>query len=266
MKLLSSASANSKTRKTSESQPDYRIVTLSLSPDRTAEGHPTNCPNSVPSCVDACVGNVNVGLAGIWKSIMEARVRKTVFMRTDRKAFLKQLIDELKMEQDRACAEGTVLAVRLNCFSDLPWELPSFGSIPEKFPDASFWDYTKVYKRVGNAGANYHLTASWTEIAAHQDACAEVIECGHNVAVVFGQHGRFTGWSAYNQELPKTFVIGGHRRIVFDGDMNDMRFLDWQASQNGARLGRVCGLRLKSGNGAMRDRALSSGFAVQVVR
>ena len=262
MKLLSSASANSKTRKTQDGQPDYRIVTLSLSPDKSAEGYPTNCPNSVPSCVDACVGNVNVGLAGIWKSIMDARKRKTAFMRDDRKAFLAQLIDELKREQERADIEGTVLAARLNCFSDLPWELPSFGSMPEKFPDASFWDYTKVYKRVGNAGPNYHLTASWTEKPEHQDDCAGVIEAGHNVAVVFGQHGKLTGWRAYGQELPRTFVIGGHRRIVFDGDTNDMRFLDWRASENGARLGRVCGLRLKSGNGAMRERALESGFAV----
>ena len=268
MRLLSSARSNSKTRKAQSGRPEYRLVSLMLSPDRTAPGLPTNCPNSVPSCVDACVGNVNVGMAQIWESIMRSRIAKTEFMRRDRAAFLKQLADELHREQDIAEHQGAILAVRLNCFSDLPWEMPGFGSIPEKLPEAQFYDYTKVYSRVGNTPDNYHLTASWTEVTSHQDQCCDAIERGHNVAVIFGSPGAgYSGSRAYNQSLPSTFAIGGRRRIVFDGDAQDMRFLDWQAGVgNGARIGRVCGLRLKAGNNAMRERAIGSGLAVEVAR
>ena len=207
-----------------------------------------------------------MGLSSIFKSIALARQAKTAFLRTDREGFLKQLVQEIQKELEAAEQEGTNLAVRLNCFSDLPWEMPAFGSIPDKFPHASFYDYTKVYSRIGNTSPNYHLTASWTELERHQDACADVIERGHNVAVIFGAQGTgYTGPRAYSQQLPKTFAIAGKRRIVFDGDSQDMRFLDWQAGVgNGARIGRVCGLRLKSANNLMRQRALNSGFAVSV--
>ena len=268
MRLLSSASANSKTRKSQDGRPEYRLVSLMLSPDKSAVGYPTNCPNSVPSCVDACVGGEHVGLGSIFRSIAEARQQKTAFLRTDRAAFLRQLKSEIQREQDIADKDGTTLAVRLNCFSDLPWEMPSFGSIPQQFPHASFYDYTKVYSRVGNTAPNYHLTASWTELPKHQEDCEGLIERGHNVAVIFGAPGAgYTGPRAYNQPLPKTFAIGGKRRIVFDGDSQDMRFLDWQAGKdNGAKIGRVCGLRLKSANNAMHQRAIANGFAVSVER
>jgi hypothetical protein len=266
MKLLSPASANSKTRKTSEGQPDYRIVTLALSPDKSAAGYPSNCPASTASCVDACVGGVHVGMSQVFKSIQESRARKTAFMRDDRSAFVKQLIEELHREQERAHLEGTVLAVRLNCYSDLPFFLPSFGAIPDRFPQSRFWDYSKMKSYLFDSPDNYHFTFSRTE---HNEAdCAEVIERGHNVAVIFGEHGAGrTGWRAYGQELPRTFVVGGHRRLVFDGDTNDLRFLDERAGKgNSMRLGLVCGLRLKSGSNVMRDRALASGFAVNVTR
>jgi hypothetical protein len=266
MKLLSTAAANTKTAKSQDNRPDYTIVTLSLSPDKTAPGLPTNCPNSSPSCVDACVGNVNVGMAAVFKAIMEARIRKTVFLREDRAAFLRQLTGELEHERDKAYQNGTQLAVRLNCFSDLPWEMASFGGIPQAFPDVDFWDYSKCFARIGNTPDNYSLTASWTERPRDQEACAELLHSGTaNVAIVFGEHAGKTGRHAYSQRIPRTWNVAGRDFLTYDGDTNDMRHLDWQPRKApNAKFGRICGLRLKAGNNAMRERALASGFAVKV--
>ncbi len=264
MRLLSTASSNTKTAKSEANRPDYTIVTLSLSPDRAAPGLPTNCPNSTPSCVDACVGNVNVGMAAVFGMIMQARIQKTQYLRSNRKGFLRQLTDELERERDRAYQHGTTLAVRLNCFSDLPWEMPSFGAIPERFPDCQFYDYTKVYSRIYSVPENYSLTASWTERTRDQDACAELLHNGSsNVAIVFGeQHGKTGRW-AYGQVIPRTWEVAGRSFQCFDGDNQDMRFLDWNPrTAINAKYGRICGLRLKAGNNAMRERALASGFAV----
>ena len=264
MKLLSTAASNVKTAKSQDNRPDYTIVTLSLSPDRAAPGLPTNCPNSTPSCVDACVGNVNVGMASVFKAIMEARIRKTVFLREDRKAFLRQLTGELEHERDKTYQNGTTLAVRLNCFSDLPWEMPSFGGIPQAFPDVNFWDYSKVFSRIGNTPDNYSLTASWTERPKDQDACADLLHNGlANVAIVFGEHAGKTGRHAYSQRIPRTWEVAGREFIVYSGDSQDMRHLDWNPRKApNAKYGRICGLVLKAGNNAMRLRALESGFAV----
>jgi len=266
MKLLSTAAANTKTAKSELNRPDYTIVTLSLSPATAAPGLPTNCPNSTPSCFDACVGNVNVGMAAVWSSIMEARIRKTVFLREDRKAFLRQLTGELEHERDKAYTNGTTLAVRLNCFSDLPWEMDSFGGIPQLFPDCEFYDYTKLYARTGSVPDHYSLTASWTERTKDQEHCAEILHSGSgNVAIVFGEQDGKTSRHAYSQRIPRTWEIAGREFLTYDGDTQDMRFLDWNPRKvANAKYGRICGLRLKDGNNAMCERALESGFAVIV--
>lgn len=262
MRLLSSASANTKTRKAQDGRPDYRLVSLALSPDKAAPGLPTNCPHSTPSCVAACVANV--GLASIWKSIMAARIAKTQFMRLDRAGFIKQLLEELKREKEASEREGTELAVRLNCFSDLPWFTKPFGAINEQV-DAHYYDYSKCPSYFcDTVGSNYHITFSRTE--TNEDDCAELVERGCNIAVVFGHHGTgYTGPRAYNQTIPKSYVIGGKRRVTYDADQNDMRFLDFRAGVgNNARVGRVAALRLKASNNVEHQKALSSGFAVTV--
>lgn len=259
MRLLSSSSANTKTRKSE--RPDYRIVSLALSPDRSAPGFQSNCPASSKSCVESCVANV--GLASIWKSISLARQNKTAFMRLDRVGFLKQLYEELAREQERADEESAILAARLNCYSDLCWFAGTL-KIVDKFPRAIFWDYTKMKSYCFDAPSNYSFTFSRTEL--NEDSCIEVIERGTNVAVVFGEPGvGFTGPRAYAQRIPRTYAIGGKPRLTYDADQSDLRFLDWHAGQgNQARIGRVAALRLKASNNDAHQASLASGFAVTV--
>lgn len=263
MRLLSSSSANTKTRKSE--RPDYRIVSLALSHAATAPGFPSNCPKSTKSCENSCVGGV--GLASVWKSISEARQKKTAFLRQDRSGFLKQLYEELAREQERADEEGATLCARLNCYSDLPWFMPSFGSIPDKFPRMVLWDYSKVKSYCFDAPRNYIFTFSRTEL--NEDDCIEVIEHGTNVAVVFGEPGAgFTGPRAYSQRIPRTYRFAdGKQRLTYDADSTDLRFLDFKAGQgNQARYGRIAALRLKASNNDAHQASLASGFAVTVER
>lgn len=262
MRLLSPASANTKTRKSAEKAQEYRVVSLMLSPSDSAGGK-TNCPNATSSCIAACVGGPTVGLAQVFAHINEARKEKTRFLQSDRAGFLKQLMEELTTEQRLADRDGTTLAVRLNTFSDIPWEHKHYGEMPQNFPNAVFYDYSKVYSRVLTSPSNYTLCASWTEEPSDQTSCRNLLEAGHNVAVVFAEEGNFAGNGALRQKLPTRWELGGHRYEVYDGDDTDLRFLDPGATRAG--YGRICGLRLKAGNNEARRKAMDSGFC-QIVK
>ena len=259
MRLLSPASANTKTRKSQDKAQEYRVVGLALSPADSAGGK-SNCPNASKSCISACVGSDNVGLSAVFKSIGLARQAKTKWLQQDRAGFLKQLIGELQTEQRLADRDGTTLAVRLNTFSD-----QNFFSVIKEFPEAVFYDYTKVYARVIDPlkPSNYTLCASWTEEQADQTSCLNLLDAGHNVAVVFAEEGNFAGNGALKQKLPARWELGGHRYEVYDGDDTDLRFLDPGATRAG--YGRICGLRLKAGNNEARRKAMDSGFC-QIVK
>ena len=277
MKLLSTAAANTKTAKSELNRPDYTLLSLALSPANSAPGLPSNCPNASPGCISACVSHV--GLSNVFKSILEARIRKTVFFRENRSAFMTQLAGEISHERDRAYANGKILAIRPNCFSDIIWEripvpgtvstaTPHGRSLMDLFPDCQWYDYTKLTFRMhdNSLPENYSLTASWSEIPKHKDACAEILHSGlGNVAIVFGENGGMTGSHAYSQRIPRIWNVAGKDFRVFDADPQDMRFLDWNPrTSKGAKFGRIAGLRLKSSNSIERMKALASGFAVTI--
>jgi hypothetical protein len=254
MKLLSPASANTKTRKSQDKAREFRIVSLMLSPHDSAGGK-SNCPNA-HDCAAACVGNDLTGLALVFKKIGEARRDKTKWLHSDRPAFMKQLITELEEEQRFAEREGTTLVARLNCFSDLNW-----FSVIRRFPNMIAYDYSKVYNRLldPEKPENYFITASWSERKEDQRRCLELLLRGENCAVAFAESGSFTGNRALFQRIPKTWTIGGHSFKTLDGDDSDLRHLDRRAKPG--QPGYIVALRLKAGTTAGRNAALQSGFA-----
>jgi hypothetical protein len=242
----------------------YLCASLSLAP-HTLAGGATVCPQSSPACRAACVGGPSVGLASIWPTIMQARVRKTQMLRQDRAGFLALLKMELRRAQEIAESSGRQLVVRLNTFSDLAWESSAFGEIPQQFQGVTFYDYTKRAERVTSAPENYHLTFSLSELPSSEAKAAALLRAGHSVAVVFGDtRSSYTGPRAIMQDLPKRWTIGGETWSVYDGDATDFRFLDVVRTKSGR--GRICGLRLKAASAAAHTAGLESGFALRFER
>jgi len=255
MKLLSPASANTKTRKSAEKALEYRIVSLMLAPADSAGGK-TVCSHSTSACEKLCVGGDGIGLAQVFQRIGQSRREKTTWYNTDRTAFLKQLESELETEQRLADRDGTILCGRLNCFSDLNW-----FSLIRRFPDAVFYDYTKNIARITSPEKpeNYWLTGSWTEHKANQRECIDLLRRGENIAIAFADlAGHFVGNRALNQRIPKTWTLGGTSFHCLDGDDSDLRMLDRRAKRG--QHGFIVALRLKSGTSEQRRESIESGF------
>jgi hypothetical protein len=260
MKLLSPASSNTKLRKSQGA--GYRLVSLSLAP-ADSSGTGNVCPQASAGCRAICVGE-HTGLATIFKSIMEARTRRTDFWHASPEAFIRQLKDELRHEQHIAERHGEYLIARLNTFSDIVWEASRYH-VPQDFPEVTFYDFTKLHSRLGKQPQNYTLCASWSEEPKHQAACIEILEHGKGtVAVPFANVGKYVSRLAYQQRLPRMHRLPGATRAysVLDGDANDIRAFDRILTPAG--FGRIVGLRLKSANNHDRDVALKSGF-VEIV-
>lgn len=262
MRLLTPASYQTKLRKSENNQTEYAVYSLSLSPADYAGTGKSNCPGSTAACESACVGGDGIGMAVIWKSVMDARVRKTRYLQNDRQGFLEQLIAEITLARLKEESEGRVLAVRLNAFSDIPWEHKAYGEIPQRHPDVRFYDYTAIMSR--RPLPNYALSYSWK--GTNAAACIDLLNAGYNVSVCFAERGSYAGNGALRQRLPKRYRLpgSGHAFEVFDGDSSDLRMLD--PGPTGSGYGRICGLRLKAGSTEQRNLAIDdpSGF-VQVI-
>lgn len=255
MRLLSPASANTKTRKSQDKAQEYRIVALALSP-ATSDGHgKTNCPNSSIGCENICVGSDNVGLSAVFKSISLARQAKSLWLKSDPVGFYRQLCDEIETEQRFSDRDGTTLVIRPNTFTDLNW-----FKLFRDFPRVIGYDYSKVFSRVNdpNRPENYTIVPSWTERPKDQRDCLNLLAQGFNCAVCFAEIGPFAGYRALMQRLPETWSLNGMRVKVIDGDDTDLRFLD-ERSKPG-QTGFAVGLRLKSANNLVRQKAIDSGF------
>jgi hypothetical protein len=196
------------------------------------------CSWASRGCSMACL---NTSGHGAFSTVQAARIAKTKLLKENFDLFSKQLIKEIQAAIKKAKKNGMRLAIRLNLTSDIPWELLDVQdgkTIFELFPDVTWYDYTKGYKRMmdfldGKMPKNYSLTFSRSE--SNERHVHAIRARGGNVAVVF------------RRSLPESW----HGTPVVNGDKNDLRFLD-------AR-GVVVGL-VEKGKAKKDD----SGFVVQV--
>ena len=179
----------------------------------------TLCPTATRGCLASCLAHSS----GFMKEqrAADARDRRTALFIEDRQAFIQMLRMELYEHRYNAETQGMTPAIRLNGASDVRWEI-EHPELFEEFGDIQFYDYTKLYQRMGyfllptgypapeerQWPENYHLTFSLSERNAHH--AEQVLEWGGNVAAVFAG------------DLPKTWL----GRPVIDGDKHDARFLD----------------------------------------
>ncbi len=249
--LLAKGDDNTKTRKNG---PEVVSAGLPLAAHKSA-GRGNLCTHASGSCPETCVGEQ--GMASVWKSIKEARIRKTNWYYDDRASFLEQMREDVSRFLRKADKLGKRLAIRPNMFSDVYWER---HGIIQEFPEVQWYDYTKHPGRISAKNLllpNYHVTFSRSE-----DNHADVIRALNsncNVSVVFADRGRpYVANRSHLQRLPKTW----HGFKVVNGDVSDLRYED----PVGRRRGHVIGLRLKAHSYEMRAKAIASGFAVPTGR
>jgi len=184
----------------------YWILRLNLAP-YTISGYNV-CPSASKGCAESCLHTAGNPVFQKQKDL--GRINRTRYYMQDRVEFLKQLIREIRNHEIYCSKNGFKPVVRLNTTSDIPWEI---HGIFDMFPSITFYDYTKIKKRVikylnNMYPKNYHLTFSMHE--TNYDDCMEVLNKGGNVAMVF------------RKDLPETYK--GFK--VVNGDESDLRFLD----------------------------------------
>tara|TARA_R100000664_G_scaffold33979_2_gene53117 strand:- start:567 stop:1397 length:831 start_codon:yes stop_codon:yes gene_type:complete len=161
------------------------------------------CTNASKGCIDACLFTSGRGRFG---SVKYARINKTDYYLKDKKMFMYQLEREIQKYVDRHAKDNSKFAIRLNGTSDI-----SFNSVMRKFPNVTFYDYTKNLNRAKNNNVpNYDLTFSRSE--SNEDQVLEALSLGIRTAIVV------------SEDLYKTLTFDG--KVLIDGDKNDLRFLD----------------------------------------
>lgn len=231
-KLLSSLNSNSKLEKSNKVQDKYLNVNMYMHPSSTKI-----CPyQDIAKCKEPCLNTA--GLGGVYKSIQDARKRKTDLFLNDRDTFMEYIIEDITKFVNYCDKKGKLPAVRLNGTSDIQWETIKVNgkTLFELFPTVQFYDYTKIPTRKTKHIPNYHLTWSYSE--ANQKYADRFSDVEHNKAVVFN-----------TKTLPSFFK--GLK--VIDGDTHDMRFLDEDNV--------VVGLRAKG-----KAKTDTSGFVIQAVQ
>jgi hypothetical protein len=226
---LLSVGTNAKTVKGDGDETGYLTAILYMAPHK-GNTHGVNlCPKATVGCAAACL---NTAGRGAFSNVQKARIRKADWFISDRPAFLKQLHHELIMFSSYARRKNLKPVVRLNGTTDILWEKHLDMT---KYPEIQFYDYTKWAPiQRANLPFNYHLTYSRAENWASHILQLRVNN-GANVAVVF-------------DKVPEEY----EGFPVFNGDDNDLRFLDPK--------GHVIGLSAKGK--AKKD---TSGFVVRSV-
>jgi hypothetical protein len=225
-KLLSTGNSNLKQAKLAK-EFGYLVFNLSLAHASTSGFNV--CPFSTKACEKFCVGeNGNAR----FPTVPKARILKTRFLKLARPQFLDLLIGDIYRADNEARCKNLKPVIRLNTFSDIMWE--RYLNLGD-WPNIRFYDYSKIYWRLGETPSNYHLTFSLSE--SNRAEANLALARRFNVAVVFK-----------TPDLPKTW----HRRTVINGDEHDFTF----HHKPGHKFGRVIGLKAK-GKTARED---TTGF------
>lgn len=207
------------------------------------------CVRATEQCASSCLVFSGRNLADDYNTVKKYSLLQALVH--EPQAFMRMLIEAIRIHRDQSFRSDTMPLVRLNVFSDLPWE----RMVPElfdEFHDVQFYDYTKVPGRQGPD--NYDLTFSFAGTA--QNVTAMDYEIRHQrrrVAVVFAAVGlrrtdegmieipttpRFYRRKAGADRptprparLPESFL----GLEVIDGDLSDMRPYDPAPSIVGLR-------------------------------
>lgn len=214
----------------------YEVVGISIAPAKIA-GYEV-CTGSSVGCREACI---YVSGHGRFTNTQIARIKRKLLFFQNNKAFKLQLFKELTSFVKSCKRKGVKPAVRLNVFSDIPYEIV-YPDLFTSFPSIMFYDYTKRIDRVESKTLpkNYHLTYSRSENTTDLEII-ELLNLGVNVAIPF---------NCRKDALPKTYL----GKEVINGDKSDIRFLD--------KAGVIVGLSVKGDSKVKKSDNNCNGFIV----
>lgn len=139
------------------------------------------CVRATPECASSCLAFSGRNLADDYNTVKKYSLLQALVHEPE--AFVRVLWESIRVHRDKSYRAKVMPLVRLNVFSDLPWEL-MVPSLFRDFPDVQFYDYTKVPGRV--VPENYDLTFSFAGTESNVEAMdTEIREHRRRIAVVF---------------------------------------------------------------------------------
>ena len=235
MKLLSTTKSNTKVKKSIKNmtawanvnEPDY--ASLSLMPDYKICGGSKSA-----GCMELCLKGS--GFAKIFKTVNDARQKKTEFLLNDKIGFINQLDKELFNFNKKCISKNKTGFVRLNTISDYPFYKTG---LMERYPDLIFVDYTKIAKRLfDQLPENYYLIFSFSGRLQYSNQVKLALKTDYRISVVF------------KCDFPETFL----GRKVIDGDKSDLN--------NVLQYNKIIGLKFKEINKEDYELYKNNGFIV----
>lgn len=208
----------------------------------------TLCASATAQCKASCLVFSGQNLNDRYNTIKKLSLTMALFH--EPVAFMRMLYEATEKWQRECSCEGSVPFLRLNVYSDIPWEL-LVPDMFDRFRDVRFYDYTKVAGRMPLRGGrypveNYDLTFSYAGTKANLDAVDyEIRQNRRRVAVTFATIGT-SRYVAPGQKIPTQPPRPGKKETahrwpyvpeiglpnefmgltVIDGDQSDFRPYD----------------------------------------
>jgi len=208
--LLSKGSTNSKTAKN-----DIKTFILYLAPHNLNYKGITLCKDASNGCIASCLYSAG---RGKFTNVQSSRINKANYFVSDKKAFLSQLLFEIRKEIEKASNKGEKIAFRLNGTSDIDFlylldKHFNFNVDLLQYDKVYFYDYTKSLPRAKRYQNYRNYTLTFSKSETNQKEVSEALNLGINVAAVFGS------------DLPKTYK--GVK--VIDGDKSDLEMIKFKS-------------------------------------
>lgn len=207
--LLSKGSTNSKTAKN-----DIKTFILYLAPHNLNNKGVTLCKDASKGCISSCLYSAG---RGKFSNVQSSRINKANYFVADKKAFLKQLLFEIRKEIEKAARTETKIAFRLNGTSDIDFlyllkKHYDFNVDLLAYDKVYFYDYTKSLARAIRYKNSRNYTLTFSKSESNLNEVNQALKLGINVAAVF------------KNDLPKKYK----GKKVVDGDLNDLQMLEFK--------------------------------------
>jgi len=199
------------------------------------------CIGASAECIKSCLVWSGRNVANPYNMMLKQARTTALMMEPD--AFGRILFEACKRHLGTGRRERIPM-VRLNVYSDIPWELV-YPALFSELPELQFYDYTKVPDR--RPPSNYDLTFSYS--GRNEKRLVRELGSRRKVAVVFldtekWRDGKAEAYSPRAAGLPDTFL--GHE--VVDGDISDVRPMDAELAEGPPPY--VVGLKWKPPKGS----------------